>query len=166
VISIAGITFGLGLALSLVGCASTVQSTSPEPSETPKQAFQVSRDVHVCIDNASGSAVKIAWQGVDSSTGEGTLRAGTTYCGLAAHPDASVTFSDGTVSYVKGSNFAVGYPSITFVDVPTKTSNYTIYAQAYYSTGETVVSDVQGHHFSVTRAEDSDWINFNMTILD
>jgi hypothetical protein len=152
----------LSLSLGVTGCVSA-PSTEPTPT---KEAFQLSRDVQLCFENATGGYVTISWQGVDSSTGQGDLPAGKQYCGVAEYPDATVIFQNGFKAYVKGSNLAVGYPSVTFVDVATKSSNYHIYAQAYYAIDETVNSDVEGHQFSVTRGEDTDYINFYITVLE
>jgi hypothetical protein len=80
-----------------------------------------------------------------------------------------VTFSDSFATKMGTGNPMVGTPGVFFESVPEPSRPSVAgitYTSARYAQGETVSSDVQGHHFSVTRNADDDWINFTVTILD
>ena len=126
----------------------------------------------------SALPVTLEWgQGVSSNTGSGTLAVGKTLCGEGLGPKAVITFADAFSTEIRTFNQHLGYPFVSFNRFPyyspavctdgvcTGAKRPKKYASATYSQGETVGSDVEGHHFAVTRNTDDDWIQFSVVIL-
>lgn len=160
-------TFCLALtALFVSGCA-TQPAQNLELSPT-RSAGVFSKDTHVCFVNNSSEMPNLTWlsTGLDTYTGQGPMPQGQQGCAEGSAPQATVKFSDGFTTFVLASNVAIGYPEVGFRDKSTYQKGYKTFASSGYSIGETIGSDVEGHHFSVTRNEDSDFINFTIKILD
>jgi hypothetical protein len=160
--------------LSLTACApsappSTAQ-TAAAPSSPAKEAGLLNRDIHVCFNNTSATAATIEWLwGVNTNSGSGTLKVGQTLCGEGVDPTVRVTFANSFATKMSTGNPMVGEPGVSFDSIPEPARPSVTgltYTSAKYAPGESVTSDVEGHHFSVTRNADDDWINFTVTILD
>lgn len=162
------------LLLSLSSC-----TIAPPSSSTAKEAGIFSKDIHVCFDNNSGNAVILDWtSGVSTNSGSGTLDDGQSFCGEGPDPLVRLTFSDSFATQVVVANPSIGQPGVSFHSVAQHQVQYCdgdvcrsvmesdIYADATYAEGESVGSDVEGHHFSVTRDANNDWVNFTATIID
>lgn len=154
--------------LSLTACAPgaplNAASTTDSTTSAVKEARLV-RHVHVCFENTSSGKVSLTWtSGVSTTGGSGALDSGQQLCAEGPEPMATVTFSDSFATNVRAVNPLADYPWIFFKPNPTRAG--IDYTSAQYAQGESVNSDVQGHHFSVTRKADDDWINFAITILD
>jgi hypothetical protein len=158
--------------LSLTACSPTAPS-----SPITKEAGGLLRDLHVCFENSSSAVVSIEWtSGVSTNRGSGSLGPGQSFCGEGREPQAGVTFSDSFATNVVTENPLLRQPKVYFKEVVGHVfqlceeichdeMQFETYALATYAEGETVDSDVEGHHFSVTRNADNDWINFTITIL-
>jgi hypothetical protein len=162
------------LALTLSSCSAVGNaSETPTASGTP-QAHGVLRDVFMCFENTSGAPVSIEWvePGTSSNSGQGALAAGKTFCGEGGKAQAAVSFSGGDPIYVYGYNTLFIEPRIIFKNSyysdtdPGVPSNWKQFGNESYSVGQTIVSDIQGHHFSITRGADDEWIQFSITIQD
>jgi hypothetical protein len=169
--------------LSLSACAPALPASAPSTAAAPlsptKKAGVFTKDIHVCFDNISATAVTIDWiSDVSTNSGSGTLAAGQSFCGEGPAPIAGVTFSDSFATHVVTYNPAIGQPGVLFNSVALHQAQYcdgdacntvmeaNTFANAVYAEGETVGSDVEGHPFTVTRTADDDWINFTIAILD
>lgn len=165
----------LGTLVAVTACSPSQPVTAP----TSKEAFGILRHVNHCIVNARADDVSLTWQkgeyGVSTFTGEGKLKSGDSFCAEGSSVRAFVTFSDGFGAYVVATNFPLTYPDVRFESrdsryQPDKTLGYILYvgttlASASYAQGETVESDIEGHHVSVTRHADTEWVNFDTTLL-
>ena len=163
--------------LVLSACAGTdtgsgSTSVTPTASST-KEAGIFTKDINVCFENKTPSPVGLKWEaGVSTHSAISSLAVGETACGEGEGPFVLVTFADTFTTRVTTANNPLLEPVLYFRAPRISVGEaYTgqlgdSYANASYSQGETVGSDVEGHHFAVTRNADDDWIQFTVVIND
>ena len=175
------IAYSFAAALALSACAtpsSSIVSASPTASST-KEASIFTKDVNVCFENKSPSPVALEWKsGLSTYAAAGNLAVGETACGEGTSPSVLVTFADTFRTLIHASNDNFMYPRFVFRGfstyvhsvcadgVCTEKPGWKEYAAGFYAQGETVGSDVEGHHFAVTRKTDDDWVQFTVVIND
>lgn len=165
------IAMGIILPILLTGCSRSV-SSAQRPTET---AGLFSKDTKLCVRNGTSENLTIKWDtraGVNSYEGQGKLLPGAQLCAEGSIVPAQVTFPSGFATVVEAQNPAIGYPAVTFYSgdhVTYRTEEDVIitgveYASAFYSEGETVNSNVEGHQITTTRLQNNSWVNFLVTI--
>ena len=172
----------LAIALTATSTLSSCAASAPSNVTTAsasKEAGVFTKEVRTCVTNDSKEHATLVWAAdLKSPTGTGYLDVGETFCAQGEATEALLTFPDSVKTAILANNPVIGYPFIKFRSGP----NHTItvcdlgrcfeeyetvtFASAGYSQGETVNSDVEGHHLSATREGNTDVINFAISILD
>lgn len=166
---------GVSLAFVLAGCAISPQGAAIVSDTPTEQAGLFSKDTHLCVLNGTSENLSLKWDthsGVNSFQGEGKLVPGAQMCAVGSIVPAKITFPSGFATVIEAQNPALGYPAVAFYSadhVTYQTEEDVIitgieYASAYYSEGETVNSNVEGHQITTTRQSNSEWVNFLVTI--
>jgi hypothetical protein len=171
--------------LALTACSGAPQPTlvvkEIQENSAVKEAGLFTKDIAVCFTNTSGQSVTIVWtEGISTSDGEGTLDGGEKICGEGSAPHAVVTFMDGFQTEVTTSNPAFMKPDLGLYSmkpdeqaIQNCNASYsycyyererTNYSWSEYTQGETVNATAEGHAFSITRGNDTAWINFSLEI--
>ena len=175
----------LAVTLSITSC-----SSAPEPqpivqdveqTAPVKEAGLFTKDIAVCFTNTSGQSVTIVWtEGISSSDGEGTLDGGEKICGEGGEPHAVVTYMDGFQVEVTTSNPAFMKPDLGLYSmkpdeqaIQNCNASYsycyyererTNYSWSEYTQGQTVDATAEGRAITITRPDDTAWINFSLEI--
>lgn len=165
------------LTLALGGCSTNNPQLENQSTTQTPEAGLFSKDTNLCIQKGSSSHITISWDtrgraGINSTQGEGKLLPGAQLCGEGSRVPVKVTFPSGFATVVEAQNPSIGYPIVAFYSGD-HFSYYSgdklvitgvEYASAYYSEGETVNSNVEGHHITTLRLPNTDWVNFRVTI--
>ncbi|MEY2698850.1 MAG: hypothetical protein RL720_806 [Actinomycetota bacterium] len=175
----------LAVTLSITACSSAPESEpkveAVEEAAPAKEAGLFTKDIAVCFTNTSGQSVTIVWtEGISSSDGEGTLDGGEIICGEGGAPHAVITYMDGFQTEVTTSNPAFMKPDLGLYSmkpdeqaIQNCNASYsycyyererTNYSWSEYTQGQTVNATAEGRAITITRTDDTAWINFSLEI--
>ena len=139
----------------VVGVIVAVFATNLFATQPAKKADFLTKDVRVCYFNDSNENLTLTNFRYAESKPIGVLKPGKSACAQGSRVIAYMQYDDGYTFYTIAWNSEVLYPEVVF-----NRSNGTPMAEAYYSEGETINSEVNGRSWSVTRLDDSDYKEF------
>ena len=125
------------------------------PDSPAKNADIFTKDVRVCYFNDSKENLTLTNFRYADSRPIGVIKPGNSVCTQGSRVITYMKYDDGYAFYTIAWNSEVLYPEVVF-----NRSNDTPMAEAYYSEGETVNSEVNGRSWSVTRLDDTDYKEF------
>jgi hypothetical protein len=152
-----GISFSL---LVLIAICATFLFKPFEPA-VEKEAGLLTKDVNVCYYNDSSEKIEFTNFRYTQGNPIGDLRPGKSLCISGERVIAYFTYKDGYASKTIAWNSEVLYPEVVFLTLNLGVET----ASSYFSEGETVDMVDEGHNWSVTRLDNSDFIEFEYHYL-
>jgi hypothetical protein len=163
----------------LSACSAPTPTVAASDASSTKDAGLFTKDVFVCIENTSSSPVTVDWRtGVSSTSGSGQLAVGQKFCGEGGEPVARITFDSGFATDMMAGNPALTPPAISFLhkesyqkviceDTGSCHLSWTkdAYITQWYSIGDSLDNNVEGHNFIGTRMENNGWVNLTVKIV-
>ena len=136
-------------------------AVKPAAPEVSKEAGLITKDVNVCYFNDSSQKIEFTKFRYTDGNPIGTLRPGNTLCISGERVIAYLTYSDGYSTKTIAWNSEVLYPEVSFetinLGVPT--------ASSYFSEGETVGMVDEDHNWSITRLDNTSFVEFEYHYL-
>lgn len=154
------ITSSIALVAVITG-AVVFFAAKPSTPEVSKEAGLITKDVNVCYFNDSSEKLNFTKFRYTDGNPVGVLRPGNSLCISGERVIANLTYSDGYETKTIAWNSEVLYPEVSFetitLGVPT--------ASSYFSEGETVGMVDEGHNWSITRLDNTSFIEFEYHYL-
>lgn len=147
--------------LAIVACAVALFAFKPAAPEVSKEAGLITKDVNVCYFNDSSQKIEFTKFRYTDGNPIGILRPGNSLCVSGERVIAYLTYSDGYATETIAWNSEVLYPEVQFLTLTLGVET----ASSYFSEGETVGMVDEDHNWSITRLDNTSFIEFEYHYL-